>query len=332
MLRRLFAVGLAAALAGGIAPISAPAAGIPGTTLSLGMPLAQLDSLPAFRGAEHAVGRDQRRGTVRFFGLSAIADLDFQLGRLAYASFTASEVSGHSRDYMEDQLRQLGYARACARFDRTTHDCVWTGTSRLRVTWTGGALTAQAGTPPSGSEAAPTGSREAALETALGRLRAAHPDAAAATPAAANRVYAAPGDSGGRGVTPAMAPAMAPAVQTSAPPPASAGAASAVFLADTLVLGSRRTTRAQFIAEPLAVPPTPPYPLAASRAGVQGVVRVLATVDSLGRVAQTVVLRSIPELDAEALDAARRYRFVELWSGGHRVGYHIVIPITFTRP
>ena len=80
------------------------------------------------------------------------------------------------------------------------------------------------------------------------------------------------------------------------------------------------------------MPPTPPYPLAASRAGVQGVVRVLATVDSLGRVAQTVVLRSIPELDAEALDAARRYRFVELWSGGHRVGYHIVIPITFTRP
>jgi TonB family protein len=108
-------------------------------------------------------------------------------------------------------------------------------------------------------------------------------------------------------------------------------ASGETFLPDTLVLGAPRTSRSQFIPQLAAPMPAPVMPPAAALAGVQGVVRVLATVDSLGTVNDATILRGIPELDASAIAIVRRCRFVSLWSSGHRVGYRVVVPVPFTR-
>jgi protein TonB len=53
----------------------------------------------------------------------------------------------------------------------------------------------------------------------------------------------------------------------------------------------------------------PQYPSIAQSARVQGVVIIEATIGPNGRVADARVLRSIPLLDAAALDAVRQWEF-----------------------
>ncbi|MBI5708763.1 MAG: energy transducer TonB [Candidatus Eisenbacteria bacterium] len=71
------------------------------------------------------------------------------------------------------------------------------------------------------------------------------------------------------------------------------------------------------------------YPEAARKAGVQGRVRLLALVGPAGDVLEAHVLRGIPELDAAALDAVRRWRFEPRTWQGRPCRYRVVIPVTF---
>ena len=73
----------------------------------------------------------------------------------------------------------------------------------------------------------------------------------------------------------------------------------------------------------------PTYPPAASEAGVQGTVRVLATVSTTGSVIATSIVRGIPELNDEAIDTVRRTRFVPLVIDGRRCEFRVVMAVAF---
>jgi len=68
----------------------------------------------------------------------------------------------------------------------------------------------------------------------------------------------------------------------------------------------------------------PVYPEAARVAGVQGVVILSVKTDETGKVADTMVLRSIPLLDQAAIDAVRQWVYEPFLQDGKPV------PIVFT--
>ena len=274
-----------AALAAASPPAVAPAAPgtgargatVPGTALWLGMPIARLDSLPAFRRTAAAPNR--RSGSIRFFGLPCEAVIESELDHVTRATFTVAEASAHSRDYVEDQLRRMGMRRECAQLDSQGHDCRWIGRVAMHLSWRTGVLISEVEPAP---EPAPPIESAATERGESGRL----PDR---------------GDS----------------ILGEAP-----------MLPETLSFSARPAPgRRPELREPMPVPAFPP---AARRAGVQGVVRVLATVDTTGAVVETTLLRGIPELDEAAIEAARLCRFVPLELDGRPVRFHVVIPFTFT--
>jgi TonB family protein len=74
----------------------------------------------------------------------------------------------------------------------------------------------------------------------------------------------------------------------------------------------------------------PRYPDQAREAGVMGVVRMLALVDTTGAVIDVRITRSIPELDAAAIEALRQWRFRPFVRDGRRVGRWVHVPMVFT--
>ena len=68
----------------------------------------------------------------------------------------------------------------------------------------------------------------------------------------------------------------------------------------------------------------PVYPPDALAAGVQGIVVVEAIIDGAGRVADARILRSIPLLDAAALDAVKQWEFRPVLLNG------VPQPVVFT--
>lgn len=76
--------------------------------------------------------------------------------------------------------------------------------------------------------------------------------------------------------------------------------------------------------------PAPEYPAAAREAGVQGVVRLLARVDTSGAVTEVRIVRGIPELDSAAVATARGMRFRPFVHEGRRVGGWVRLPIRYT--
>lgn len=72
------------------------------------------------------------------------------------------------------------------------------------------------------------------------------------------------------------------------------------------------------------------YPDAARSNGIQGTVPLTALVDRHGRVADVKVTQSIPELDAAAMDAVRRWRFKPAISWGRPVAAWVTLPVRFT--
>jgi TonB family protein len=72
------------------------------------------------------------------------------------------------------------------------------------------------------------------------------------------------------------------------------------------------------------------YPPAARSAGVQGVVRVLVRVEADGTVSEARVLKSIPELDAAALEVARGAHFEPIMVDGRPSRFYARIVIPFT--
>ena len=80
----------------------------------------------------------------------------------------------------------------------------------------------------------------------------------------------------------------------------------------------------------LRVPGKPQFPEAARRAGVQGVVTVLALVDTTGDVMDMVIRRGVAELNDAALAVADGYAFKPLIVDGRKRRFWIEIPIRFT--
>jgi protein TonB len=74
----------------------------------------------------------------------------------------------------------------------------------------------------------------------------------------------------------------------------------------------------------------PVYPAIAQSARVQGVVIVEATIGPDGRVAEAKVLRSIPLLDAAALDAVKQWTFTPTLLNGTAVPVIMTVTVNFT--
>ena len=74
----------------------------------------------------------------------------------------------------------------------------------------------------------------------------------------------------------------------------------------------------------------PEYPAIAQSARVQGVVIVEAVIDPTGRVSSARVLRSIPLLDAAALDAVQQWEFTPTYLNGVAVPVIMTVTVNFT--
>src|SRR5438034_7374670 len=74
----------------------------------------------------------------------------------------------------------------------------------------------------------------------------------------------------------------------------------------------------------------PVYPAIAQSARVQGVVIIEATIGPTGAVQEAKVLRSIPLLDAAALDAVRQWQFTPTLLNGVPVPVIMTVTVNFT--
>lgn len=71
------------------------------------------------------------------------------------------------------------------------------------------------------------------------------------------------------------------------------------------------------------------YPLAARKAGIEGMVVVKVLVDTSGNVEKAEIVKSIPELDQAALEAARRFKFKAARLNEKQVSSWVTIPFHF---
>ena len=74
----------------------------------------------------------------------------------------------------------------------------------------------------------------------------------------------------------------------------------------------------------------PVYPPEAEAQGVQGVVIVEALIDKTGHVASARILRSIPMLDAAALEAVRQWEYQPVLLNGAPVSVMMTLTVNFT--
>ncbi len=73
----------------------------------------------------------------------------------------------------------------------------------------------------------------------------------------------------------------------------------------------------------------PQYPELAKKAGIQGTVVITVTINEKGNVEKAVVLKSIPMLEIEALNAAKKCRFKPAKQRDKYVKVRMSIPFTF---
>ena len=74
----------------------------------------------------------------------------------------------------------------------------------------------------------------------------------------------------------------------------------------------------------------PDYPEWARKAGVQGTVMIQALVGKDGRILDTRIVRSIPDLDDYAVAAVKQWRFKPALSKGKPVAVWVAVPVKFT--
>jgi protein TonB len=74
----------------------------------------------------------------------------------------------------------------------------------------------------------------------------------------------------------------------------------------------------------------PAYPPIAEAARVQGIVILEATIGADGRVTDARVIRSIPLLDAAALDAVRQWEFTPTLLNGDPTPIVMTVTVNFT--
>jgi periplasmic protein TonB len=76
----------------------------------------------------------------------------------------------------------------------------------------------------------------------------------------------------------------------------------------------------------------PIYPAGVDPATVNGEVHLDAIVESDGSVKDAVVVKSIPQLDSAAVDAARRYRFRPAYKDGAPIPVIVRLEVAFRDP
>jgi protein TonB len=74
----------------------------------------------------------------------------------------------------------------------------------------------------------------------------------------------------------------------------------------------------------------PVYPEDAKAAGIEGVVILQVVIGEDGSVVDAQVLRSIPELDQAALDAAYQWQYEPTLLNGEPIEVEMVVTINFT--
>ena len=118
---------------------------------------------------------------------------------------------------------------------------------------------------------------------------------------------------------------------TTAPADTAPAAAAELWVPDVLAIGN---PTGRYPAPEYDMPgsdgPSPRYPELARQASVQGVVRVLTLVDTTGAVIEASLARSIPMLDAAALDAVRVSRFRPYVFEGRLRRFRVIVPVMFT--
>lgn len=75
---------------------------------------------------------------------------------------------------------------------------------------------------------------------------------------------------------------------------------------------------------------TPVYPALARSAGAQGVVIIEAIIDVNGDVVSAKILRSVPLLDAAAVDAVRQWKYTPARLNGEPVPVVVTVTVNFT--
>lgn len=75
---------------------------------------------------------------------------------------------------------------------------------------------------------------------------------------------------------------------------------------------------------------TPVYPALARSAGAQGVVIIEAIIDVNGDVVSATILRSVPLLDAAAVDAVRQWKYTPARLNGEPVPVVVTVTVNFT--
>lgn len=75
----------------------------------------------------------------------------------------------------------------------------------------------------------------------------------------------------------------------------------------------------------------PEYPEIARSAGVEGTVTIAATVDAKGTIEKARVVRSVPLLDAAALDAVKQWTYKPSMLNGKAVPADLVVNVQFVR-
>ena len=73
----------------------------------------------------------------------------------------------------------------------------------------------------------------------------------------------------------------------------------------------------------------PSYPAIARSAGITGIVIVEAVIDRDGAVQDVRVLRSVPLLDAAALEAVRQWRFTPTLLNGQPIPVVMTVTVSF---
>ena len=296
-------LGLALVLVGPAAaqaPAAAAAAGagaardtsvrVPGTRLRFGWSEAALGRRVALRTARATAppGASLREASVRFYGLAAEATFSFAGDALASVTFTVAEPSTASLDYVEDQLAREGYQRRGPRQEGLERRCDWLGRAHVNLVSTPGTLTVDA---EPAAPAAPTAAAAPAPRAPAPAVGRAPPPRTVVVPAAHAPLPVT--------VTPAPTPAPA---STPAPAPTSSPA-----LPETL----RFTGGAgDSLPVPVAIDTCrAERPQRARANGVFGRVGVAVLMDTTGVVIDAVITRSVPLLDAAALECAKRYQF-----------------------
>jgi TonB family protein len=299
---------------------------IPGTKVSLGMTEVQLLALGEFPGvnAADAGAMTPRQGEASFFGVPCRATLYFRDGHLARAHFEAKEVAPHALDYVESQLRRSKLLRECMRFQPGDHACDWIGAVKIHLEIHQDQLDARVEWPlrpweadaDLAATASPTAAPPAVAPPAVAPPAVTPP---AVTPPAVTPPAVTP-----PAVT-APRPSPTPPSPTVAPPTPPAPTRAPDLAAPPAVVPERAAVPVATLPETLrlSLPERNPpsdwprmtlvpklvYPEAARHESVQGVVWVLALVDTDGVVRSAQVDRGIRELNDAALAWVSQARF-----------------------